>query len=118
MYAIRSYYGNNKKIELTNKEQVNVILKAIEGKEYIVNKIKKGEKKRSPAAPFTTSTLQQEASRKLGYSTKKTMMLAQQLYEGVNIKDEGSVGLVSYIRTDSTRISEEAQNEAKSYNFV
>lgn len=110
------FYGlPNEKIELKNEEQVNGILKEIEGKNYIVQKIKKSEKRKAPAAPFTTSTLQQEAARKLGYTTKKTMMLAQQLYEGIDVKNVGAVGLVTYIRTDSTRIATEAQQEAKTY---
>jgi len=110
------FYGtDSKKIELTNEEQVNKILKDIEKAKYIVKKIKKGEKRKNPAPPFTTSTLQQEASRKLGYATRKTMIIAQQLYEGVDIKGVGAVGLVTYIRTDSTRIANEALTEAKSY---
>lgn len=110
------FYGlENTKIELTNEEQVNKILKEIDKAAYIIKKIKKGEKRRNPAPPFTTSTLQQEASRKLGYATRKTMMVAQQLYEGVEIKGTGAVGLVTYIRTDSTRIAAEAVSEAKEY---
>ncbi len=108
------FFGvGNEKIELTNEKQVKDILKEIENKKFVIDKIKKGEKKRSPAPPFITSTLQQEASRKLGYTTKKTMMLAQQLYEGVELKGHDAVGLVSYIRTDSTRISKEAQENAR-----
>lgn len=110
------FYGTPKeKLELKNQEQVDSILSEIEGKKYIVQKIKKSEKKKSPAPPFTTSTLQQEASRKLGYATKKTMMIAQQLYEGIEVKGTGAMGLVTYIRTDSMRISNEAQQEAKEY---
>lgn len=103
------------KIELKTQEQVEEILKEIADKKYIIQKIKKSEKRRAPAPPFTTSTLQQEASRKLGYATKKTMMVAQQLYEGIEIKGTGAVGLVTYIRTDSTRIAAEAQQEAQVY---
>jgi len=91
------------------------LLKSLEGQEYQVIKIKKGEKKRNAPLPFTTSSLQQEAYRKLGFSTKKTMMVAQRLYEGVDIKGEGTVGLVSYIRTDSTRLSDEAKADAKQF---
>ena len=110
------FYGTKKeKIELTNGEQVNAILDEIAKSKYIVQKVKEQEKKRAAAAPFITSTLQQEASRKLGFTTKKTMMVAQRLYEGVDIKGRGSVGLITYMRTDSTRISEEAQNEARNY---
>ncbi|MGI6778748.1 MAG: type I DNA topoisomerase [Acetivibrionales bacterium] len=107
------FYGrNNEKIELGSEEQVNKVLDGIMGQEFVVNKVKKGEKRKSPAPPFITSTMQQEASRKLGFSTKKTMIVAQQLYEGINIKGVGAVGLVTYIRSDSTRISPEAQKAA------
>lgn len=110
------FYGTNKeKIELTNEDQVNAILKEIEKSKYIVQKVKEQEKKRSAAAPFITSTMQQEAARKLGFTTKRTMMVAQQLYEGVDIKGRGSVGLITYMRTDSTRISADAQAEARDY---
>jgi DNA topoisomerase-1 len=110
------FYGTKKeKIELTNEQQVNEILKEIENSKYVVEKVKAQEKKRAAAAPFITSTMQQEASRKLGFTTKRTMMVAQQLYEGVEIKGRGSVGLITYMRTDSTRISAEAQNEARKY---
>ncbi|HEY8350793.1 MAG TPA: type I DNA topoisomerase [Clostridia bacterium] len=110
------FFGKmDQKIELKNEEQVKEILKQLEGKEYVVHKVKYGEKKKTPPAPFTTSTLQQEASRKLGFPTKKTMMIAQQLYEGLEVKGHGSVGLVTYIRTDSTRISAEAQQAAREY---
>lgn len=77
--------------------------------------VKKGEKKRTPAPPFTTSTMQQEASRKLGFTLKKTMSIAQGLYEGVKIPEKGTIGLITYMRTDSTRISEEARKSAKTY---
>ena len=87
----------------------------IDGKEFDVTNVKKAEKKRYSAPPFTTSTLQQEASRKLGFTPKKTMMVAQQLYEGINI-GSGVQGLITYMRTDSTRISPVAQNEAA--NFI
>lgn len=110
------FYGTkNEKIELTNEEQVNKILKEINKSKYVVGKVKEQEKKRAAAAPFITSTLQQEASRKLGFTTKRTMMVAQQLYEGIEIKGRGAVGLITYMRTDSTRISNEAQNDAREY---
>ncbi len=110
------FYGTKKeKIELTNGDQVNAILNEIVKSKYIVQKVKEQEKKRAAAAPFITSTLQQEAARKLGFTTKKTMMVAQKLYEGVEIKGRGSVGLITYMRTDSTRISAEAQSEARDY---
>lgn len=104
---------NNKKIELHSKEEVDEILKDIENAKYIVTDIKKSERKRQPAPPFTTSTMQQEASRKIGFTIKKTMSVAQGLYEGVRIPEKGSVGLITYMRTDSTRISEEARAVAK-----
>lgn len=110
------FFGTEaEKIELKNENMVNDIMNSIKDKEFIVSKIKSAEKKKTPAPPFTTSTLQQEASRKLGFATKKTMMIAQQLYEGVEIKGYGPVGLVTYIRTDSLRISDEAQSEALKY---
>ena len=110
------FYGKNgKKLEINNKEPVDKILNEIKDAKYIVEEIKKGEKKRTPAPPFTTSTMQQEASRKLGFTLKKTMSVAQMLYEGIKIPDKGSVGLITYMRTDSTRISEEARSAAKTH---
>ena len=110
------FYGKDgKKLEIHNKEQVDEILKNIKNAKYIVEDIKKGEKKRTPAPPFTTSTMQQEASRKLGFTLKKTMLVAQGLYEGVKIPEKGTVGLITYMRTDSTRISEEARAAAKTH---
>ncbi len=106
---------DGKKLELSNEEQVNEILKEIDKEKYIVKSIKKSEKKRSPAPPFTTSTLQQEASRKLGFTIKKTMSVAQALYEGVKIGDRGLTGLITYMRTDSVRISEVARSAAKKH---
>jgi DNA topoisomerase-1 len=114
-FKARFYGLKDKKIELSREEEVNSILKELENAEYVIGKVKHGEKKRAPLPPFTTSTLQQEAARKLGFSTKKTMMLAQQLYEGVDIEGEGAVGLITYMRTDSTRISNEALSEARDY---
>lgn len=108
------FYGKDgKKQEIKNKEEVDEILKNIESAKYIITDVKKGEKKRTPAPPFTTSTMQQEASRKLGFTLKKTMSIAQSLYEGVKITERGTVGLITYMRTDSTRISEEARAAAK-----
>ena len=104
---------NGKKIELHNKEEVDAILADLEKAKYIVEDVKKGEKKRTPAPPFTTSTMQQEASRKLGFTLKKTMSVAQKLYEGIKIPEKGSIGLITYMRTDSTRISVEAREAAK-----
>ena len=110
------FYGkDNKKVDIHSEKEVNEILEKIENAKYIVEEVKKGEKKRTPAPPFTTSTMQQEASRKLGFAIKKTMSVAQGLYEGVKIPEKGTVGLITYMRTDSTRISEEARKWAKEY---
>ena len=110
------FYGKDgKKQELHSKEEVDIVLQNIEKAKYIINEIKRGEKKRTPAPPFTTSTMQQEASRKLGFTLKKTMSIAQGLYEGVKIPEKGTVGLITYMRTDSTRISEEARAAAKGH---
>ena len=104
---------NGKKIEMHSKDDVDKILYEIENAKYIVEDVKKSDKKRSPAPPFTTSTMQQEASRKLGFTLKKTMSVAQRLYEGIKIPERGSIGLITYMRTDSTRISVEARAAAK-----
>ena len=115
VFGAKLYGKDKKKIEIHSKEEVNEILNNIENAKYIVDEIKKGEKKRTPAPPFTTSTMQQEASRKLGFTLKKTMSIAQVLYEGIKIPEKGTVGLITYMRTDSTRISEEARAMAKKY---
>ena len=104
---------DGKKQELKNEEQVQTILNDIKNDKFIVKNIKKSEKKRTPAPPFTTSTMQQEASRKLGFTLKKTMSVAQGLYEGLKVGDRGHVGLITYMRTDSTRISDVARAAAK-----
>ena len=106
---------NGKDPELAAEEQVKGHLKNLKAADYRISSLKEGEKKRRPFPPFTTSTLQQEASRRLGFSSKKTMMLAQQLYEGLNVGEEGSVGLITYMRTDSTNISPVAQNDTRNY---
>ena len=107
------FYGTEKgKLELLNKEQTDVVLKAVKKADFLVTEVKQGSRIKKPVAPFTTSTLQQEASKYLNMATQKTMMIAQQLYEGVDVKGEGTVGLVSYIRTDSFRISDEAYEQA------
>ena len=106
---------NGKKQELHSKEEVDKILADLEGAKYKVADIKKGEKKRNPAPPFTTSTMQQEASRKLNFAIKKTMSVAQGLYEGVKLPEKGTTGLITYMRTDSTRISNEARAASKEY---
>ncbi len=105
---------NRKKIELKNKSDTDQVVAAVGGEKYIVEKITRSQRKRKPFAPFTTSSLQQEASAKLGFTSRKTMSIAQQLYEGINIGSGETVGLVTYIRTDSTRVSTQAQSEARS----
>ena len=105
---------NGKKIEIHSQEEVDGILKDLKGARYIVTEVKRGEKKRTPAPPFTTSTMQQEASRKINFTLKKTMNVAQTLYEGIKLP-EGHTGLITYMRTDSTRISEEARTAAKKH---
>ena len=107
------YCGDPKKRELKNEDEVLSVLSEMQGKPFTVKSVKLSDKYTRPAPPFTTSTLQQEASRKLNLSPKRTMMLAQQLYEGVEISGEGSVGLITYMRTDSVRISAEAQTAAR-----
>ena len=102
------YYGDPKKNELGSREDVDKVLSQIAGKSFTVQSVKKTQRRKNPAPPFITSSLQQEASRKLNLTPKRTMMLAQQLYEGVELREEGSVGLITYMRTDSLRISEEA----------
>lgn len=110
------FYGENgKKLELHSKMEVDKILENLQDAKFIVEDVKKGQKKKSPAPPFTTSTLQQEASRKLNFSLKKTMSVAQGLYEGVKVTGKGSIGLITYMRTDSTRISKEAGEAAKEH---
>lgn len=111
-----SFYGDaNGKIKITNKEQADGILKSLEEAEFYVSKVKKGSRKKSPAPPFITSTLQQEASRKLGFQARRTMKAAQELYEGVEIEGMGAIGLITYMRTDSLRISEDAIHDATTY---
>ncbi|MBN6887152.1 DNA topoisomerase I [Cytobacillus horneckiae] len=111
-----SFFGlENEKVELKTEEDVQKILKQMKGNKFQVKTVTKKERRRNPAAPFTTSSLQQEAARKLNFRAKKTMMLAQQLYEGIDLGKEGTVGLITYMRTDSTRISEVALNEASQY---
>ncbi len=110
------FYGyGKKKTKLGSKEDVDQLLEAIKGKRFVVEEVKTSERRRNPAGPFITSTLQQEAARKLGFRAQKTMAVAQQLYEGVDIGKQGTVGLITYMRTDSTRISKTAQSEAREY---
>ena len=113
---VAKFYGDeNGKIQIHNQSELDAILKEIESCEYKVLEVKKGERTKKAPLPFRTSTLQQEASKHLNFSTQKTMRLAQQLYEGVDIKGSGTVGLITYLRTDSTRVSEEAEAAASEY---
>lgn len=119
-YGKNSFEGKfnrlaNEKIKLKTKEDVDHVLSQLEGDQFNVDSVEKKEKKRYPSKPFTTSSLQQEAARKLNFKARKTMMVAQQLYEGIDIKKAGTVGLITYMRTDSTRISPVAQQEAVDY---
>ena len=110
-----SYFGGEKKKELGSEQQVDTVIRDITGKEFTVTGVKRAKKNRSAAPPFITSTLQQEASRKLNMTPKRTMAIAQQLYEGVDIAGEGTTGLITYMRTDSLRLSDEAMAAAASY---
>lgn len=110
------YHGEGShKAEIHSREQMDALLESLKGASFKVTEVKKGERVKKAPLPFTTSTLQQEASKALNFSTQKTMRLAQQLYEGVDLKGEGTVGLITYLRTDSTRVSEEAQQAARAY---
>ncbi len=113
---VAHYHGEDKKRELESEAETQAVIDDITGKEFTVTNVKKAEKKRSAAPPFTTSTLQQEASRKLGFTPKRTMAIAQQLYEGVDVAGEGTLGLITYMRTDSLRLSDEAM--AAAANFI
>lgn len=110
---VAKYYGNPKKKESIPKEEMDQIVKALEGATYQVTEIKKGERTKKSPLPFTTSTLQQECAKNLNFATQKTMRVAQQLYEGVAVRGRGTIGLITYLRTDSTRISEEADRECR-----
>ena len=112
---VARYHGEEKKRELENEVQVDEIIRDITGEEFTVKSVKRSEKKRSAAPPFTTSTLQQEASRKLNMTPKRTMAIAQQLYEGVDVAGEGTMGLITYMRTDSLRLSDEAMAAAADF---
>ncbi len=107
--------GKEKKIEPTNEAEINQIIKTIDNDGFKVSDVKTGQRKRKPYPPYTTSTMQQDASKKLGFTTKKTMSVAQQLYEGIDLKKEGTTGLITYMRTDSTRVSNEAMTLTKEY---
>lgn len=114
-FTAKFLHYKNKPYKLNKKEDVEKITVALDGDEFEITNVNKKEKTRNPANPFTTSTLQQEAARKLNFKARKTMMIAQQLYEGIDLKRQGTVGLITYMRTDSTRISDQAKSEAKNY---
>ena len=110
------FYGTkNGKLAVSSKEQMDNILKDLKDQRYLVDEVKNGERTKKAPLPFTTSTLQQEASKVLNFSTQKTMRLAQELYEGVEVKGHGTVALITYLRTDSTRVAEEADTAARAY---
>ncbi len=115
IFEAKLHSQNGEKINLENQEQVDAVLNNISNADYFVSDIKKQEKRRNPSPPFITSTLQQEGYKRLNFTAKKTMSIAQQLYEGIDIKSEGTVGLITYMRTDSVRISEEAQKNTEMY---
>ena len=112
---VARYYGSPRKTELKKEDQVDAIIRDVTDKAFTVTNVKRAEKKRSAAPPFTTSTLQQEASRKLNMTPKRTMAVAQQLYEGVDVAGEGTLGLITYMRTDSLRLSDEAMDAAAAF---
>ena len=113
---VATFYGKgDKKLDLGSKKDVEAVQNALKGAEYVVEEIKTGERNKKAPLPFTTSTLQQEASKVLGFATQKTMRIAQQLYEGIDIKGNGTVGVITYLRTDSTRVSDEAKTAAAAY---
>lgn len=109
------YYGNPEKYEISSKEEVEQIVKELQQSTFTISQIRKGERTKKSPLPFTTSTLQQEGAKRLNFATRKTMQIAQQLYEGVAVKGHGTIGLITYLRTDSTRISEEADALCKEY---
>ncbi|MCH5317036.1 MAG: type I DNA topoisomerase [Eubacterium sp.] len=115
IFSAAIYSKNKKKLKITSKEQSDAILADLENAEYIVDSVKKGTRKKSPTPPFITSTLQQEASRRLSFQARRTMKAAQELYEGVDVADMGTVGLITYMRTDSLRISEDARAAGNEY---
>lgn len=112
---LAKYYGNPEKADIRSKEEIDKIMAELKGARYKVSSIKKSERNKKPPLPFTTSTLQQEASKQLNFATRKTMQIAQQFYEGVQVKGHGTIGLITYLRTDSTRISEEADAACKTF---
>ena len=112
---LAKFYGTDKKVPIHNKKEMDELLTKLQDEEYEITEVRKGERIKNAPLPFTTSTLQQEAAKTLNFSTQKTMRLAQQLYEGVDIKGNGTVGVITYLRTDSTRISHEADQAAREY---
>ena len=114
-FRARLHRIRGEQVDLPNEEAVKPILEELERSEFIVDSVKRGERKRNPSPPFTTSTMQQEASRRLGFTARKTMSVAQQLYEGIDIGNGGEVGLITYMRTDSLNIAEQAQREAAAF---
>lgn len=113
---VAKFYGNaDGKIDIKNEAQMNEIKKSVENAAFSVDSIKKGEKIKKTPLPFTTSTLQQEASKTLNFATAKTMRIAQQLYEGVDIAGRGTIGVITYLRTDSTRVADEAKEASEKY---
>ncbi|AVP36907.1 type I DNA topoisomerase [Staphylococcus felis] len=114
-FSAKFLHYKGKPFKLNNKDDVKVVTNVLDGDQFEVTNVNKKEKTRRPAQPFTTSTLQQEAARKLNFKARKTMMIAQQLYEGIDLKRKGTIGLITYMRTDSTRISKDAQEETKQY---
>ena len=115
LYRALLRHGGQEK-ELKNEAEVNAVIADVTDAPFIIKTVKRGEKQKSPAPPFITSTLQQEASRRLGMTPRRTMSIAQQLYEGVEISGQGSVGLITYMRTDSLRLSDEALAAARVYH--
>ncbi len=115
MFEAKFHSLNGEKTTLASEEEVNSVLKQLKGDNYKVVNVSKKERKRNPVTPFTTSSLQQEAARKLNFRAKKTMLIAQQLYEGIDLGKQGTVGLITYMRTDSTRISDTAKQETTEY---
>ncbi len=114
-FDVRFYGEDGAKVDLRTEEQTNAVIRRVGNSAFTATEVKSGEKHKHAAPPFTTSSMQQDASRKLGFTTKRTMMVAQQLYEGVEIGKKGATGLITYIRTDSVRIADEAQKSARSY---
>ena len=115
LFDAKLVFRDGKKLDINNEQEANDLLETLKGAHYKVVDIRKTEKRRNPPAPFITSTLQQEASRKLNFGARRTMMVAQHLYEGIDLGEAGSVGLITYMRTDSTRVAKEAQDEARTY---